>query len=70
MRTLAKRGGVLSDFRIFKTNRFVDDLEGIGKNKKIKIYDRIRNYIHPQLKNNPCCLRETNHGTTHDEDIE
>ncbi len=43
----------MSDFRIFETNRFIDDLEGIGKNRKIKIYDKIRNHIYPQLKNNP-----------------
>ena len=53
MKTLAKREGVLSDFKIFETNQFINDLDDIGKNLKQKIYNKIQNYTYPQIKMNP-----------------
>ena len=53
MKTLAKREGVLSNFKIFETNQFINDLDGIRNNLKKKIYDKIQNYTYPQLKVNP-----------------
>lgn len=53
MKTLAKREGVLSDFKIFETNQFINDLDDIEKNLKKKIYDKIQNYTYPQIKTNP-----------------
>ncbi len=53
MKTLAKREGVLSDFKIFETNQFINDLDDIEKNLKKKIYDKIQNYTYPQIKMNP-----------------
>ncbi len=53
MKTPGRRGGVLSNFKIFETNQFINDLDEIGKNLKKKIYDKIRNYTYPQLKVNP-----------------
>lgn len=43
----------MSDFKIFETNQFIHDLDGIGKNIIKKIYNKIRNYAYPQLKANP-----------------
>ncbi len=51
--TLVKRGGVLSKFKIFETNNFLDDLEKIGVKFKKKTYNKIQNYTYPQLRNNP-----------------
>jgi mRNA interferase RelE/StbE len=51
--TPVKRGGVLYKFKIFETNRFLDDLEEIGEKLKKKIYNKIQNYVYPQLKLNP-----------------
>ena len=53
MKTLAKKEGVLSDFKIFETNQFINDLDDIEKNLKKKIYDKIQNYTYPQIKMNP-----------------
>jgi len=43
----------LSDFKIFETDQFSSDLNNIGKNLSKKIYNKIQNYIYPQLKVNP-----------------
>jgi len=53
VKTLAKKEGVLSDFKIFETNQFINDLDDIEKNLKKKIYDKIQNYTYPQIKMNP-----------------
>jgi len=53
VRTLVKKEGVLSNFKIFETNQFIKDLDEIVKNLKEKIYDKIQNYTYPQLKINP-----------------
>ena len=43
----------MSDFKIFETDQFSSDLNNIGKNLSKKIYNKIQNYIYPQLKVNP-----------------
>lgn len=43
----------MSEYKIFETNNFLDDLEDIGSNQRTKIYNKIGNYAYPQLKNNP-----------------
>lgn len=48
-----KKEGVLSDFKIFETNQFTNDLDNIGENLNKKIYNKIQNYTYPQLKENP-----------------
>lgn len=53
MKTLTRRGGVLSNYRIFETTQFINDLDDIGRNLKKKIYNKILNSIYPQLKLNP-----------------
>ena len=55
MRTLEKRGAVLSDYKIFETNQFIDDCEDIASNLRKRIYNKIQNYAYPQLKINPYC---------------
>ena len=49
----AKEGGILSNYKIFETNSFIDDIEEIGSNLGKKIYSKIQNYVYPQLKTNP-----------------
>jgi len=43
----------LSEYRIFETDRFLDDLEEVGSNLRKKIYDKIINYTYPQIRTNP-----------------
>ncbi|OHD63277.1 MAG: hypothetical protein A2176_11895 [Spirochaetes bacterium RBG_13_51_14] len=43
----------MSKYKIFETNRFLDDLEDVGSNLRKKIYNKIQNYAYPQLKINP-----------------
>lgn len=48
-----KRKGDLSNYKIFETNQFIKDLDNIQNNLRKKIYDKITNYIYPQLRTNP-----------------
>lgn len=44
----------MSDFRIFETEQFIDDLEEIeGYILRNKLYDKIKNYVYPQIRKNP-----------------
>ncbi|MBN2158546.1 MAG: type II toxin-antitoxin system mRNA interferase toxin, RelE/StbE family [Spirochaetes bacterium] len=43
----------MSDYKIFETNQFINDLENIAKNFKKKIYNKIQDHTYPQLKANP-----------------
>ncbi len=43
----------MSDFKIFETDQFISDLNNIEKNLSKKFYNKIQNYIYPQLKKNP-----------------
>ncbi|OHD67858.1 MAG: hypothetical protein A2W19_01415 [Spirochaetes bacterium RBG_16_49_21] len=43
----------MSNYKIFETNNFLDDIEDIGSNLRKKIYSKIQNYVYPQLKANP-----------------
>ena len=43
----------MSDYKIFETNSFLDDVEDIGSNLRKKIYSKIQKYAYPQLKANP-----------------
>ncbi len=43
----------MSEYEIFETNNFLDDLENIGKSLRKKIYNKIQNYAYPQIKLNP-----------------
>lgn len=40
-------------YRIFETDQFIDDLNQIKGKKQEKLYLKIRNYVYPQLKENP-----------------
>lgn len=40
-------------YRIFETSQFTDDLNQIKGKKQHKLYSKIKNYIYPQLKDNP-----------------
>ncbi len=53
MRTLEKKEGVLSKYRVFETDQFLSDLEHVGSNIRKKIYFKIQNYAYPQLRANP-----------------
>jgi mRNA interferase RelE/StbE len=43
----------LSDFRVFETARFVDDLERISPARREKIALRLRGLVYPQLREQP-----------------
>ena len=53
MKTLVNEEGALSNYKIFETNSFLQDIEELNPNRKNKIYLKIQNYIYPQLKINP-----------------
>jgi mRNA interferase RelE/StbE len=40
-------------FRIFETDQFIKDINKIKGNKQEKLYLKIKNYVYPQLKDNP-----------------
>jgi mRNA interferase RelE/StbE len=43
----------LSDYRIFETDEFLRDISKIkGKNQE-KLYEKIKGYVYPQLKESP-----------------
>jgi len=44
---------VLSNYRIFETETFIDTLNKIQKDKREKIYEKILNYVYPQLEITP-----------------
>lgn len=48
-----KRKGDLYNYRIFETNQFISDIEKIQKNIGQKIYNKIQQYVYPQLQLNP-----------------
>jgi len=44
----------LSDYKIFETRQFLDDLEEIHSDSfRKKIYNKIINYVYPQIQKNP-----------------
>ena len=43
----------LKEFKIFETNQFQKDLKRIDFPKQVKIYNKISDYIYPQLRKNP-----------------
>ncbi len=45
-----KRKGDLYNYRIFETNQFISDIEKIQKNIGQKIYNKIQQYVYPQLQ--------------------
>jgi len=48
-----KRKADLCSYAIFETNQFIKDLESIQKNTRQTIYNKIQNYVYPQLRLNP-----------------
>ena len=48
-----KRKADLCSDAIFETNQFIKDLESIQKNTRQTIYNKIQNYVYPQLRLNP-----------------
>jgi len=43
----------LSDFRIFETAQFLDDLEKISAAKREKIEAKLKSFVYPQLREQP-----------------
>jgi len=44
----------LSEFRIFETDRFVADLERISPARRDKIVQKLRAFVYPRLREQPC----------------
>lgn len=43
----------MSDFRIFETDQFADDLERISPARRDKIAQKLRTLVYPQLREQP-----------------
>lgn len=43
----------MSEFRIFETDRFQDDLERISPERKVKLERKLRESVYPQLRAQP-----------------
>jgi mRNA interferase RelE/StbE len=48
-----KKAGSLSNFRIFETNQFLEDLKQDFSGRQERIKTKLNNYVYPQLKQNP-----------------
>ena len=46
-------GSLLTNFRIFETNQFKDDLEQDFRGIQKKIVAKLRDFVYPQLKEQP-----------------
>ncbi|RPJ01425.1 MAG: type II toxin-antitoxin system RelE/ParE family toxin [Candidatus Aminicenantes bacterium] len=44
----------MSEFRIFETDRFVADLERISPARRDKIVQKLRAFVYPRLREQPC----------------
>ena len=43
----------MSEFRIFETDTFISSIDNIQHDFREKIYQKLMNYVYPQLKLNP-----------------
>jgi mRNA interferase RelE/StbE len=43
----------LTDFRIFETEQFQEDLKKIARSGMPKLLDKLHEYVYPQLRSNP-----------------
>ena len=43
----------MSDFRIFETDQFLDDLERISPARREKLALKLRSFVYPQLRDQP-----------------
>lgn len=43
----------MSDFRVFETDQFLDDLEKISPARRDKIAGKLRDLVYPQLRTRP-----------------
>lgn len=48
-----KRGGLLTDYRIFETKQFHKDLEQIARSGMPKLVSKLREQVYPHLRLNP-----------------
>ena len=43
----------MTDYRLFETDRFQKDLKLIAKSGSQKIFEKLKDYVYPQLKEHP-----------------
>ena len=43
----------MSNYKIFETDTFINSVNKIQSDKRKKIYDKLLNYVYPQLKGTP-----------------
>ena len=48
-----KKGGLLTDYRIFETEQFQEDLKHIARSGMPKLVAKLNDYVYPQLRSNP-----------------
>lgn len=49
----ATRDASLSEYRIFETDRFLDDIEAITRGGQSQIVTKLRRHVYPQLRKSP-----------------
>jgi mRNA interferase RelE/StbE len=48
-----RKADLLIKFKIFETNQYIKDLEGDFSGQQIRIIRKLRQYVYPQLRDNP-----------------
>jgi mRNA interferase RelE/StbE len=48
-----ERGGLLTDYRIFETEQFQKDLKQIARSGMPKLFNKLHEFVYPQLRSNP-----------------
>ncbi len=53
MKLWRRKADLLIKFKIFETNQYIKDLEGDFSGQQTRIIRKLRQYVYPQLKDNP-----------------
>ena len=48
-----KKVDLLIKFKVFETNQYIKDLEGDFSGQQTRIIKKLRQYVYPQLRDNP-----------------
>ena len=48
-----KKVDLLIKFKVFETNQYIKDLEGDFSGQQTRIIRKLRQYVYPQIKDNP-----------------
>jgi mRNA interferase RelE/StbE len=48
-----EKAGSLTDYRVFETAQFQEDLQQIARSGMPKLVDKLHEYVYPQMRTNP-----------------